>query len=127
MTPLGAKLRYPQSGSVTVLNPPDGYLECHGAEASGAGPFDFVQLFAGSVDELARLGPEAIRSLRPGGTFWLTFPKGGKTVGATDLPASPWWRRRDVFGQITGVRGCVPIAQVSIDDRWTALRFRVGD
>jgi hypothetical protein len=62
--------------------------------------------------------------MKPNGMLWVTYPKGGKTRGATDLPATPWWHRRDVLGAITGETGFVPVAQVAIDDHWTALRFR---
>jgi hypothetical protein len=45
----------------------------------------------------------------------------------TDLPASPWWRRRDVVGEITGETGYVAVAQVSLDDTWTAVRLKHTD
>lgn len=125
MSELARKLRVPVGGRLAVVNSPEGYLALLGLPAGGTGSgLDFVQLFAGSVAELRSLGPGAIRSVREGGLLWITYPKGGKTRGATDLPATPWWHHRDVLGEITGETGWVPVAQVAIDDHWTALRFK---
>lgn len=41
----------------------------------------------------------------------------------TDLPATPWWVKRDVLGEITSEPGYRPVAFVKVDDNWTALRF----
>jgi hypothetical protein len=58
------------------------------------------------------------------GLLWIAYPKGGVTRGATDLPATPWWTKRDVLGEITGETGYKPVAFVKIDEDWTALRFK---
>jgi hypothetical protein len=114
-----------------VVNPPPGYLKRLGALADGTRIFarpsndlDFVQLFASNIAELRRLGPRAIRAAKPGGILWVAYPKGGKTKGVTDLPATPWWTHRDVLGEITGEKGYRPVAFAKIDDTWTTLRFR---
>lgn len=86
--------------------------------------YDVVQLFIHNVDELRRLGPEAIRAVKPDGLLWNTYPRGGQTGGGTDLPATPWWRRRDVLGEITSVTGYKPVAFVAIDESYIALRFK---
>lgn len=52
----------------------------------------------------------------------MTYPKGAKTRGVTDLPASPWWIKRDLLGEITSEIGYEAVALVKIDDKWTALR-----
>lgn len=70
------------------------------------------------------MGPGAIRPLREGGLLLITYPKSGKSRGMTDLPAIPWWRRRDVLGEITGDTWYVAIAQVIIDESWTEPRFK---
>lgn len=88
-----------------VLNPPPGYLR--------------------KLDPL----PDGtkIRS-RPAkdrdGILWVAYPKGGKTKAVTDLPATPWWKHRDVLGEITGEKGYRPVAFAKIDETWTTLRFR---
>src|SRR6267378_192175 len=86
--------------------------------------YDVVQLFVNNVDELRALGPPAIKAVKPDGLLWIAYPKGGSTKGATDLPATPWWTKRDVLGELTGITGYKPVAFVKIDDNWTALRFK---
>jgi hypothetical protein len=88
--------------------------------------FDAVQLFVSSVEELRALGPAAIKAVKPDGLLWIAYPKGGRSVGATDLPATPWWTKRDVLGEITGETGYKPVAFVKVDETWTALRFQKG-
>jgi hypothetical protein len=125
------KLRLAAAHRVVVLNAPSGYLERLspgpadiGTEVQPSQTYDVVQLFVNSVEELRRLGPPAIRAVKPNGLLWITYPKGGQTRGATDLPATPWWTQRDVLGEITSVTGYKPVAFVAIDDNYTALRFR---
>jgi hypothetical protein len=130
-SPMAKKLRLAADHSVAILNAPPNYPASlkpgPSAIDSGLEPkraYDVVQLFVKDADELRRLGPAAIRAVKPEGLLWITYPKGGVTRGATDLPATPWWIKRDVLGEITSVSGYKPVAFVSVDDRWTALRFK---
>lgn len=131
LSPMSKKLRLTADHRVAVLNAPAGYGDTLkpgpariDAEVEPQGGYDAVQLFVQSVDELKRLGPAAIRAVKPGGLLWITYPKGGQTRGATDLPATPWWMQRDVLGDITSERGYKPVAFVAVDENWTALRFK---
>jgi hypothetical protein len=131
LSPVAKKLRFAPEHHVAVLNAPDGYV---GALTPGPaeirteltpdGTFDAVLLFVKDVAELRRLGPAAIHAVKPSGLLWITYPKGGKTRGATDLPATPWWVQRDVLGEITSQTGYKAVAFVALDDYWTALRFK---
>lgn len=130
-SPLAKKLRVMPGNSVLVMNAPDGYLEMlrpgppdMTTEPQPNRDYDVVLLFVNNAEELARLGATAINSARGTGMLWITYPKGGKTVGATDLPATPWWVRRDVLGEITSVTGYKPVSFVAVDETWTALRFK---
>jgi hypothetical protein len=131
VSPLAKKLRLTPNHRVAVLNAPVGYLsqlqpgptEVQ-VEIEGAQVFDAVLLFVNSVDELRALGPAAIRAVGPEGLLWIAYPKGGATRGATDLPATPWWTKRDVLGEVTGENGYKPVAMVKIDENLTAMRFK---
>jgi hypothetical protein len=125
------KLRLAAGQRVAVLNAPPGYLSRLvpgpadiGNEIQPSQAYDVVQLFVNSVEELRRLGPPAIGAVKPSGLLWITYPKGGQTRGATDLPDTPWWTKSDVLGEITSVTGYKPVAFVAIDDNYTALRFK---
>lgn len=130
LSSLARKLRLEPNQRVAILNAPAGYLDSLApgpiqisTELDPAVVFDAVQLFVNGVEELQSLGPAAIHAVRPDGLLWVTFRKGGQARGVTDLPASPWWMKRDVLGEVTSETGYRPVAMVKIDDSWTALRF----
>lgn len=132
-SPTAKKLRLAPGHRVAVLNAPAGYLALLspgpadvGTQVRPSQAYDVVQLFVNSADELRRLGPEAIRAVKPDGLLWITYPRGGQARGVTDLPATPWWTQRDVLGEITSVTGYKPVAFVAIDGNYTALRFKRG-
>jgi hypothetical protein len=131
LSPLARKLRLEPNHHVAILNAPQGYLESLApappdvrTELEPSDELDVVQLFVNGVEELRSLGPAAIRAVRQDGLLWITYPKGGTTRGVTDLPATPWWVKTDVLGEITAETGYKPVAFVIIDDTWTALRFK---
>lgn len=128
---MARKLRLQLDHRVAVLNAPDGFatqLEPGPRDASSSlradETYDAVLLFVRNVDDLRRLGPSAVRAAKPNGLLWVTYPKGGPARGSTDLPATPWWVRRDVLGEITSETGYKPVAFVAVGDGWTALRFK---
>ena len=128
---LARKLRLEPNHRVAILNAPAGYLDSLAPgpadlriELEATDALDAVQLFVNGVEELRDMGPAAIRAVKQDGLLWITYPKGGKTRGVTDLPATPWWVKRDVLGEITSETGYKPVAFVKIDDDWTALRFK---
>src|SRR5260370_22208882 len=107
---MAKKLRLTPDHNVAILNAPPDYISrlkpgpanIRG-ELDPAMAYDVVQLFVKDTDELRRLGPAAIRAVKADGLLWITYPKGGASRGATDLPATPWWIQRDVLGEITSV------------------------
>jgi hypothetical protein len=105
-----------------VMNPPGGYVDRIGppegvqAATDLDGTFDFVQLFAKDRATLERHLDAAHAALEPGGLFWVSYPKGSSKV-PTDL-------NRDVFLTALAHLGVRPVTQVSVDDVWSALRFR---
>lgn len=131
LSPLTKKLRLLPEHSVAVLNAPDGYVALLSpgprevkTEFQPGQTFDAVLLFVNGVDDLRNAGPSAISAAKPNGLVWIAYPKGGKTAGVTDLPATPGWVQRDVLGDVTSVTGYKPVAFVAVDDTWTALRFK---
>jgi hypothetical protein len=105
-----------------VVNPPAGYADRigppEGVEVTTDldGSFDFVQVFAKDRATLDRHIEAAHAALEPDGLFWISYPKGSSKV-PTDL-------NRDVFWKALEHLGVRPVTQVSVDDVWSALRFR---
>ena len=126
ITPLVKKLRIQSGQRIMVINPPAGYLEKLGdlpedtqiADASSE-DLDFIQLFVKDIAELERYGQVAINSVKYDGLLWLCYPKKSSKV-KTDIS-------RDVGWEIMAENGLRPVTQVSIDETWSALRFRPLD
>jgi ribosomal protein L25 (general stress protein Ctc) len=109
--------------SLSVFNAPTGYLEDLGPLPDGArfvdgpeGTLDFVQLFVRNRDEYALLGTAALRAVKSGGILWICYPKKSSGV-ESDLD-------REVVWKLLEPAGLRPVAQVAIDEVWSALRFR---
>jgi hypothetical protein len=124
-TPLIKKLGIKPKNRVTILNAPEGYREQLGAlpadvelvtTVTPAGSFDVVHLFVRNKAELDRDGLMAIQAVKPGGILWISYPKQSSKV-ATDL-------NRDVLWRVFPDKEWRPVTQISIDEVWSALRFR---
>lgn len=70
-------------------------------------------VFASSADALRQVLTENEDQLARPSVFWVAYPKGGRA----DI-------NRDTLWPILGEFGMRPISQVSVDDVWSALRFR---
>jgi hypothetical protein len=106
---LTAKLQPKDGHGVAVLNEPQGLeLDVPGGE-------DAVLLFVRTRDELEELAKPFLQAARGDRLAWLAYPKGGRL--GTDL-------NRDVLWELTKEQGVRPVRQVSIDEVWSALRFR---
>ena len=81
------------------------------------GQFDFIHYFVKEKADLQREGPRLRAALKPKGLLWLSYPK-GKALG-TDLNC-------DVAAAMLHEMGLQGVAQVAIDDTWSALRFKHG-
>ncbi len=124
-TPLIKKLGIKPNYRVVILNAPDGYLEQLGALPAGAElvttttpstAFDVVHLFVRNQAELESQALRAIQLVKPGGLMWISYPKQSSKV-TTDL-------NRDILWRVFPNREWRPVTQISIDEVWSALRFR---
>jgi hypothetical protein len=85
----------------------------------GAGHVDHLEeattavVFASSADALRRVLSEHKDQLTRPSVFWIAYPKGNRSN-----------INRDTLWPILGEYGMRPISQVSVDEVWSALRFR---
>jgi hypothetical protein len=111
---LAKKLRLAPDARAGLIDAPPGFAERLGPPPeAGDGEADFVLLF---VEDRARLDarlPAATGALRDGGVFWIAYRKGG----AGDL-------NRDRLREAAAERGWDSIGLVSLDDAWSAMRFK---
>ena len=131
LSALAKKLRLAPNHHVAVINAPPGFLMMLAPAPADlytalkdSTLYDVVLVFVNNVAELRAVGPPAIKAVKPDALLWIAYPKGGPAVGSTDLPATPWWTKRDVLGEITSETGYKPVAFVKLDETWTALRFK---
>jgi hypothetical protein len=122
-TQLLKKLRMLPDQRVLILNAPPGYQDELGPLPEGVelaeqpeGTFDFVQVFAKDLTELERLAPVAAHVVKHDGLFWVSYPKKSSKM-ESDLS-------RDVVWKAVAKTGLRPVTQVSVNDVWSALRFR---
>src|SRR5260370_23317641 len=83
---------------------------------TSAGNFEVVNLFVRNKAEVERDVPMAIKLVKPGGLLWVSYPKQSSKV-PTDL-------NRDVLWNVFPDKDWRPVTQISIDEVWSALRFR---
>lgn len=121
--PLTERLNLTGQLRALIMNAPKGYRTLLGplppditVNTKPSGRYDFVHLFVNNREELARLGPDAINAVKPSAIFWISYPK--KTA-KTDTDMS-----RDEGWDVVTEAGFETVAQVAIDDVWSALRFR---
>jgi hypothetical protein len=77
----------------------------------GVADADVALVFAS--DSVSLRATLADHDLHGAGVVWVVYPKGGRT----DI-------NRDSLWPILAEHGLRPISQVSVDDTWSALRFR---
>lgn len=127
--PLTQRLGVKPGQRVLVINAPDGYHESlaplpddvrlDDERASGA-TYDQVHLFAEDKAAVDRDAPRAMEALREGGLLWIAYPKTSGPV-RSDITRDHGW-------EALGAADWDSTVQVSVDDTWSALRFRpVGD
>ena len=127
-SPLIKKLRIQPGQRLLVLNAPPGYVESLGKLPEGTrlseqpdpeAKYDFGHLFAKNSSELADLVPVAVQAVQYDGLLWISYPKKSSKV-ETDLS-------RDALWELPGETSLRPVTQVSIDETWSALRFRPSE
>lgn len=125
-TTLARKLQIRSGQRILIINAPPGYIEHLAPLPQGTeifqtpeGWFDLVHLFARNIAELEGSASVAIEAAGYDGLLWISYPKKSSEV-ETDLSRDVGW---DV---VTGA-GLRPVTQVSVDDTWSALRFRPSE
>jgi len=109
---LAAKLQIKAGQTIALINPPSGFvLDAPIADDRD----DAVLLFVRNRAELETLGEPFFRAARDDRLAWLAYPKAGQL--GTDL-------NRDILWEQTKSRDVKPVRQVSLDEVWSALRFR---
>lgn len=87
------------------------------ATASGIPPDIIVCAVSDSAD-IVRHAPGVAQAYRAGGRLWMLYPKRAGRI-RTDISRDHGW-------QPLLERGFVPVAQLAVNEDWSALRFRLA-
>ena len=113
------KLKAKQGMTATLLYAPPEYPGYEGFSGVKDGKSDFVHLFVTSKAELSERIIEAAEAVTDGGLLWLSYPKSAK--------AQKYDINRDSLWDLVIQYGWHPVAQVSLDDNWSAMRLKKND
>jgi hypothetical protein len=126
ISPLAKKLRIADNQLVLIINPPSEYISKLGELPEGTtivhepqGKYPHVQLFVNNRRAFDHLGHTALSAVEYDGVFWVCYPKRSSKT-ATDLS-------RDAMWDLYAGSGLHPVSQVSINEIWSAVRFRPNE
>lgn len=121
--PLTEKLLLKGQLRALILNAPKGYRTLLGplppditVNTKPSGRYDFVHLFVADRAQLATLGPAALAAAKPMSILWISYPKQGGGM-ESDINRDSGW-------DVVTAAGFTAVSQVSVNDVWSALRFR---
>jgi hypothetical protein len=80
-------------------------------------PYDFMIIFVKTVKNVEHYSPIALHNLTAGGVLWFCYPKKNSKIYSSDLERDKGWKVLNDLG-FYGIR------MVSIDEDWSAMRFR---
>ena len=126
MDNLMSKLNYKSKQRIAVINADEKILVFLEKELTGVQidkeidqrfPYEFMILFVRSVSEVELLAPKALHNLTSDGILWFAYPKKTSKKLSSDIDRDHGW-------EILIDRGFDKVRLVSIDNDWSALRFR---
>ena len=122
------KLFIKEDYRILVLNEPKGYRSTLGGLPPNVTELteldeslDLIQVFAVTRKELEEQLPKLKRLLKPKGLLWVTYPKGTSKIaraGKVDI-------NRDSIWKLVEPLGMRPVAMISIDETWSAMRLKI--
>ena len=117
------KLHFQRASNPLIINAPDAYIAVlegivHDREISEkkAGSYDFIQIFATTQAHLEALVRSVENAGIPDCLFWACYPKGTGKI-RSDI-------RRETVWEAFALINLKPVANIAIDDTWSALRAR---
>ena len=120
------KLNYKGQKRIALINPEENFILAPGdeireiqidSEIDPKYPYEFMLIFVRKVTEVRAITPVALHNLTADGILWFCYPKKTSKMHTSNIDRDHGWKTLndlDFYG----------IRMVSIDDDWSALRFR---
>lgn len=123
MNPILKKLFFKGQSPVLLLQPPSEFkkvskdfgVPLHG---SAKGKYGFALAFVKSLAEGEKLAKTIGKSLEEGAVLWVAYPKGISKKYKSDY-------NRDTGHALMAQYGLDGVSLVSLDDDWSAMRFKI--
>jgi len=80
-------------------------------------PYEYMIIFVKTSAEVTQIAPVALHNLTADGVLWFCYPKKSSRLHTNGLERDRGWNTLNDLG-FHGIR------MVSVDEDWTALRFR---
>ncbi len=126
MEELLRKLNYKDYKRIAVINAEEFFFRAISRELIGVitdneidqrCPYEFIIIFVRSVSEVSRFAPMALHNLTADGILWFCYPKKNSKLYSSGPERDCGWSALNDLG-FHGIR------MVSIDENWSAMRFR---
>lgn len=126
MKELLEKLNYKGQKRISIINAEDEFIKAISLLHSDITidrcidpryPYEFIMIFVTRVSEVEQYAPLTVHNLIANGTLWFCYPKKTSKKFVSDLDRDHGW---DILNE-SGLYG---IRLVSIDENWSAFRFR---
>ncbi|HDZ41438.1 MAG TPA: hypothetical protein ENH59_07170 [Bacteroidetes bacterium] len=120
------KLNYKEQERICIVNANNGFVEKINSlrpsvrvdrEIDPKFLYEFCLIFTKYESELTDTVPRSIHNLAEDGVLWFAYPKKSSSKYKSDISRDKGWGLLNSYG-------FGPVRQVSIDEDWTALRFR---
>jgi hypothetical protein len=126
MKKLLQKLNYRGQQRIAILKSDDGFFDAVASELENVTvdkeidprcPYGFIIVFVKTVAEVESVSPVVLHNLTADGILWFCYPKKSSNNYKSDISRDHGWKPLTDSG-FYGIR------MVSVDDDWSAMRFR---
>lgn len=123
------KLQYKLQPEVLIVNAPDEFrdvvdewkrmavVQSEGVEGK---TFNFAMIFVKTVKDVSAATKKYVKMLEQDAVFWMVYPKKTSKKYKAEITRDDGWQQ-------LGDLGYEGVAMVSVDEDWSALRFRKAD
>ncbi len=129
LNPTIKKLQYKLQEDVLIVNAPEEFIGVLNdfkktarvfTEVSGTKIFLFALIFVKTEADVKKTAKKYIKLLAPDAVSWMAYPKKTSKKYSSDITRDSGW---EALGEL-GYEG---VSMVSIDNDWSAFRFRKSD
>jgi hypothetical protein len=126
MKTLLEKLNYKGQKRISVINAEDNFMSSISPELRDViidekidprYPYEFIIIFVKSISEIEAIAPLTIHNLMADGILWFCYPRKSSKKYSSDIDRDHGWK-------ILNDSGLFGIRLVTIDENWSAFRFR---